>query len=78
MLELAPGRLFNFLRWEGGANSKEGRLFEGGRLFCLSIFGLKMTLSLFLVNPNCNIQSKHLCAHMDISIEEIRSKPVRL
>ena len=27
MLELAPGRLFNFLRREGGANSKEGAYF---------------------------------------------------
>ena len=62
-----------------------------------------MTLFLFPVNPNCNIQKfkkrfrkllfvklvkrsqdeapmkvKHLRAHMDISIEEMRSKPVRL
>ena len=53
MLELAPGALIWLSKARGGANSKEapirrGRLFEGGRLFRLSIFSLKMTLSLFL------------------------------
>ena len=41
MLELAPWRLFNFLRWAGGANSKEGRLFEGSVYLVYQFLGLK-------------------------------------
>ena len=44
MLELAPEALISF--------SKARR----GRLFRLSIFSLKMTLSLFLFKPKCNMK----------------------
>ena len=61
MLELAIGALIKFYQareyWKRGL-----RLFEGGRLSRLPIFfGLKMALSLFLINPNCNISNYFLC-----------------
>ena len=52
MLELRPGRLFNFLSREGGAYLMGG---GGRRLFCFSNFSLNITLSLFQANANGNI-----------------------
>ena len=54
--ELAPGALIKFSKARGGAYSKGGTYLKEGCLFCLSIFGLKMTLVLFFVNLNCNIK----------------------
>ena len=41
-----PGRLFNFLGREGGANSKGSAYWKGGAYFVFLNFGLKMTQSL--------------------------------
>ena len=79
MLGLAPGALFNFLRLqrqERGANSKGGAYFVYqilARYRKLLLVKLETFSRRFLVN-----KVKHLCAHMDISIDEMRSKPVRL
>ena len=71
MLELAPGRLFNFLRREGGAYLKGGAYFVYQFLASKSRrLGAKFYEELNKV--------KQLCANMNISIKEMRSKPVRL
>ena len=41
MLELTPGRLFNFLRREGGRKFEGGHLFEGGAYFVYQFLGSK-------------------------------------
>ena len=91
-----PGRLFNFLRRDGGANSKGGAYFVYQFLaskWHYFYFQLTQTVTYknsknvlenyFLWNlkrsqDEAPMKVKHLRAHMDISIEEMRSKPVRL
>ena len=95
MLELAPRRLFNFLR-------QEGHLFEGGTYFVYQFLASKwyyLYSYLTQTAPHKNSKNvienyilgnlkrlgakfykelnkvKPLCAHMDISIKEMRSNP---
>ena len=44
MLELAPGRLFDFLRWERDANSKEGRLLKGALILFTNFWAQNDTI----------------------------------
>ena len=83
MLKLVPRALILFSKMRGGTNSKGGGAYlkGGGALFRLSIFSPKMTLSLLLFKTKLqhkNSKTLMLCAEMDISIEEMSSKPVRL
>ena len=73
MLELAPGRLFNFPSREGGTNSKGGRFFEGGRLFRFPNLSLNITLSLFQVKTNWDYYNKSgssLSLEIQISVRD--------
>ena len=58
MLELAPGagRLFNFLRREGGANSEGGAYLKGGAYFVYQFLASKWHYLYFYLKPNCNMK----------------------
>ena len=71
MLELAPGELISFSKARGG------RLFEGGAYVVYQFFALRSRRLGAKFYEELN-KVKQLCANMDFSIKEMRSKPLRL
>ena len=68
---------FNFLRREGGANSEGDAYLKGGAYFVYQFLASKSRRLGAKFYEELN-KVKQLCANMDLSIKEMRSKPVRL
>ena len=85
MLELAPGRFFNFLTRDSCANSTGGRgggrLFEVGTAYCVHQFLASNDTILYLFNTKLqhqNSKSLSKTTFFTISIKEMKGKHMRL